>query len=551
MKRNDNICTENSSKENIICGLTNNSMYEFLVERASFWLEETAIVYEGKYITYYELIKSINMISNSLLSLGIGKGDIVSIAVNNCPEAIAIIYAINRIGAIANILHSLLPKEELQHFVESTKSKALFLSEGMFERISGISWNTCPLIICYKFEIEAEHVTNNFNNKEEIQLNDKLTWDEFLELSICDITQIETDPDETALILYSGGTMGKQKGICLTNRNINSYAILSHEIAGRLLRVRSLAVLPIFHGFGLCSGIHNMLTCCSCVFLVPYFKPEVCNKLIFKEKIEVIFGVPAIYESLIHSDEIRKSDCSFFKLLYCGGDQLSVKTENRINTLLTKQNSHVRILTGYGLTECVAGCMSNTNYFVKEGTVGIPYPDIDMKIVEPGTDNQVPIDVPGELCLCGPTVMKGYYNDEVATKKALRLHSDNRVWLHTGDEFSVDKEGFYTFHNRLGRMLVVNGYNVYPEMIENALQQIQGISKSCVIGKKAKAGGDMIIGVVSVNDSKLTSKSIIKKCKEIVPEYAVPHQIRIWDQLPLTKVGKVDHLKVFEEINGV
>ena len=174
-----------------------------------------------------------------------------------------------------------------------------------------------------------------------------------------------------------------------------------------------------------------------------------------------------------------------------------------------------------------------------------------MKIVEPGTDNQVPIGVPGELCICGSTVMKGYYNDDVSTKKTLRLHSDNKVWLHTGDEFSVDEEGFYTFHNRLGRMLVVNGYNVYPEMIENALQQIQGISKSCVIGKKAKAGGDMIIGVVSVNDSKLTPTSIIKKCKEIVPEYAVPHQIRIWDQLPLTKVGKVDHLKVFEEINGV
>ena len=306
--------------------------------------------------------------------------------------------------------------------------------------------------------------------------------------------------------------------------------------------------MPIFHGFGLCAAIHSTLTCCSHLYLLPTYDAQKCNKLIFKKRIEGIFAVPAIFDALVHSDEMKSRDYSFLKYLFCGGDQIKARTERTFNSYMEKIGSPTRILSGYGLTECVAGCTSNALFLNREGTAGIAFPDTKLKIVEPGTEQELPVGAAGELCVCGPCVMKGYYKNEAATREVLHVHQDGKTWLHTGDVFSVDEDGFYTFHSRLSRMLVVNGYNVYPEMVENALMQISGINKCCVIGKPARSGGDRVVAVVCMKENGPAPADIIEKCKSYLPEYALPHQIVIRDKLPLTKVGKVDYKKLSEEV---
>lgn len=560
MERKTTVWSEHLVNGVIYDRLPENSMYEFLVERTKNCLNSVAIEFEGNKTTYADLFDQIESVSLSLIQIGIKKDDIVTIVSPNITQAVVTVYALNRIGAVANMLHPLLPSAEIQNHIENTGSKAVFVLDMLYDKLENVTWNYAkPTVVLYSIHDALSFPKSLFMQRKKVadKPDNLLYWTEFIKAGKTLLNPVYpiSNPDDVALILYSGGTTGKSKGVCLTNKNINCYAVGAHEVGECIQGAKSLAVMPIFHGFGLCSAIHNMLTCCSHLYLLPQYDMNKCNKLIFKEKIECIFAVPAIYDALVYSKEMQTKDYSFLKYLFCGGDKLKIRTERKFNGYMEKINSSTRIVPGYGLTECVAGCTSNALFVTKEGTAGMAFPDAELKIVEPGTENELPIGTPGELCLCGPTVMKGYFKDEEATRKALRVHSDGKTWLHTGDVFSVDDEGFYTFHSRLSRMLVVNGYNVYPEQIENAIVQLPFIKKCCVVGEETKIGGEAPAAVVTLygdNTEVLSSDEIIeevnKACKEAVPEYSLPRRVVILDDLPMTKVGKIDFKKVAEII---
>ena len=528
-------------------------MYEFLVERTGRALDRTAIEFEGKKTSYGTLLKHIDGIAASLRFHNIGRGDIVSIISPNIPQAVETVYAVNKVGAIANMLHPQLPAVELKDHIENTQSKAVFILDSLFTKIEKAEWKTDPpWIILYSVADTLDFPKKLFAGRAKYPRGKDrlLSWKKFLKRHADGPVSCKGTADDVALILYSGGTTGIQKGVCLTNRNMNCYAVQSHEVGGCTRNARSLAVLPLFHGFGLGSGVHNMLTCCSHIFLLPVYDAEKCNKLIFKKKIGVIFAIPAMYEALVHSDEIQTEDCSFFQYLFCGGDRLEEKTERNFNKIMEKRGFSARIIQGYGLTECVAGCTSNALFRAKEGTAGMAFPDIELKIISTETGEELPAGEAGELCVCGPTVMRGYYKNEDASAQALRADPDGRIWLHTGDIFSVDREGFYTFHSRRSRMLVVNGFNVFPEMVEKAMLQIPGIARCCVVGTSARIGGDRIAAAVQLKDDGQgqTPDSIRHACESLLPDYAVPYRIVIMDVFPLTRVGKVDYRRIAREI---
>lgn len=576
MRRTPSVWSGHLPDDSFCPDFPENSMVEFLEERAGQALRRTAVEFEGRKISYQALFKQIDEIAAALRFHGIDRGDIVSIVSPNIPQAVATVYAVNKIGAIANMLHPLLPAAELRDHIENTQSRAVFILDSLYTKIENTGWKMDPpWIILYSVRDaldfpkklfvrrarRSRHLPQHPHRKDCVDR--VLVWKRFLKScadgpdscrkSLNRQNRQAAVPasgrgaaDDVALILYSGGTTGIQKGVCLTNRNMNSYAVLSHEVAGNTRNARSLAVLPLFHGFGLGSGIHNMLTCCSHVFLLPSYDPVKCNRLIFKKRIEVIFAIPAMYEALVHSDEIRTEDCGFFKFLYCGGDKLKEKTERAFNAIMEKRGFSARIIQGYGLTECVAGCTSNALFRVKEGTTGMSFPDTELKIVSTKTGEELPAGETGELCVCGPTVMKGYFKNEEASAQALRVHPDGRTWLHTGDLFSVDRDGFYTFHSRRSRMLVVNGFNVYPEMVENAMLQIPGVDRCCVVGTSARIGGDRIAAAVQLKEDgrEHTPASILQACRSLLPGYAVPYKVVIMDALPLTRLGKVDYRRV-------
>ena len=251
-----------------------------------------------------------------------------------------------------------------------------------------------------------------------------------------------------------------------------------------------------------------------------------------------------MFEAIIRSEYIEKKDLSFFECLICGGDKLHPSLNEKFQKYLKKGNSKAIFCEGYGQTECVAACLTNPYFSPKQKSVGILLPDMAAKIVAPGTQSEVPNGIDGELCIYGPTVMKGYYKNEDETKKALQLHKDGKIWLHTGDMFSRDDDGYFYFKQRISRMAISSGYNIYVTEVEKAINSCAFVSQCCVVGVADRAIGQRIIAHVVLSDSNANTdvlkNKISEQCKKMLPEYSLPHEIRFRNELPVTNLGKIN-----------
>ncbi|MBO7406117.1 MAG: AMP-binding protein, partial [Clostridia bacterium] len=356
---------------------------------------------------------------------------------------------------------------------------------------------------------------------------------------------------DPAVILYSGGTTGTTKGIVLTNRNFNA---LSQQVcaANPMFQPgdRMLAAMPLFHGFGLGVCIHTMLTQGGRCVLVPRFTPKSYGKLITKYKCNFIAGVPTLYEALLRLPKMDNADMSALKGVFSGGDSLSVELKKKLDNYLAAHKATVQVREGYGTTETVTACCLTPPHMAKEGSIGLPFPDTFIKIVKPGTDEEVPYGDEGEILLAGPTVMKEYMDNPEETAQTLRRHADGLTWVYTGDLGTMDDQGFIYFRGRAKRMIVTSGYNVYPGQLENILDAHPMVQMSCVIGvpdplkiQKVKAYVKLSAGNEPTEETK---RQLLDYCRKNIARYAMPYDIEFRDDMPKTLVGKVAY-RVLEE----
>jgi len=380
-----------------------------------------------------------------------------------------------------------------------------------------------------------------------------IRWHDFLRLGRhCFYNyKVERKGTDPAVILYSGGTTGKTKGILLSNFNFNACG--EQVIATNpMFRPgdRMLAAMPLFHGFGLGVCIHTMLTHGGRCILIPRFTAETYAKQIVKYKCNFIAGVPTLYEALIRLKSMEKADLSSLKGVFSGGDSLSIELKKKFDKFLYDHNAKIQIREGFGLTECVtASCLTPT-HMSKEGSIGIPFPDTYYKIVEPGTENELPYGEEGEILIAGPTVMMEYINHPDETAMTLRKNADGMTWLYTGDLGMMDEQGFIYFKGRAKRMIITSGYNVYPAQIENILDAHEFVHMSCIIGvpdpykmQKVKAFVMLKPGIAA-NDE--TRQVLMSHCRKYIAKYAMPYDIEFRQELPKTLVGKVAY-RVLEE----
>ena len=515
------------------------SMYRFLVEAAAKWPGLTALEFEGKKTAFSKLIEQIHTAARAFIGMGIKAADFVTIISPNIPQAVVAFYALNAIGAVANLLHPMLSPPEMKKAIVETDSKLILVLDMFEEKVKDLGIPIVSMRIS-----DALPTTKGILYrlvKERAPLNG-LSWKDFLQIGKTRaFSEHKGAGNDLAVIMYSGGTSGESKGIMLTNRNFNALAIQAYDTMGiaDVSGMKCLSILPIFHGTGLGITVHSMLTNGICSVLVPKFDPHKTCKLIFKEKIEYLFGVPAFYEALTRCPEIEKQSCSFMTVLGSCGDKLPEKTRQRMNKYLKKSGAPCTLTNGYGMTECTAGCCYEPYFGKKPGTSGIMNPDNLCKIVEPGTERELPTGEIGELCIAGPLVMKGYYNRPEETAKTLRVHEDGITWLHSGDAFSVDKDGFLTFHQRLDRMFIVSGFNIYPSNIEEVILSVPGVLQCCVVGKKVPVVGRKIVAYVA--GLRNSEKDIRAACAANLPEYSQPSEIIFLDEFPKTKMNKVDY----------
>ena len=538
------------------------TMFEAVEAIAKWYPSNIAFDFMGKSTTYKDFIADIEKCAKALRTIGIRPGDRVTIAMPNCPQALYVFYAVNLVGGICNMIHPLSAEKEIEFYLNESESVAAVTLDQFYHKFERIRTNTKVvniIIASIKDElsrpIRAGYMLTEGRKIEKIPEDAPvIRWNDFMKISrFCSGGyRVKREDDDTAVILYSGGTTGTSKGIELSNRNFN--ALGAQVVAANpMFRPgdRMLAAMPLFHGFGLGVCVHTMLSQGGRCVLIPRFTPKSYAREMVRRRCNFVAGVPTLYEALLRLPKMEKADLSCLKGVFAGGDSLSVELKKKLDSWLYDHHAVVQVREGYGTTETVTACCLTPPHMFKEGSIGVPFPDTYIKIVKPDTDEELPYGEEGEILLSGPTVMKRYMNHPEETEKTLRTHADGLTWVYTGDLGTMDPDGYVYFRGRAKRMIITSGYNVYPAQLENILDASELVQMSCVIGvpdpykiQKVKAFVKLAAGVPATDETK---EAILSYCRTAIAKYAMPYDIEFREDLPKTLVGKVNYRLLEEE----
>ncbi len=538
------------------------TMYQQVCSAAKKYPENIAYTFMGKKTKYKEFIARLDASAKGLTAMGIGKGDRVTICMPNCPQALDCFYGLNRIGAIPNMIHPLSAPQEIAFYLEMSKSKAILTLDQFYGKVAAVAGDTAIFIAKIKDELPFPlnmlyPLTKGARAIQKLPEKGYTLWTDLV--SSGKNTPLPEDTgkaEDCGAVLYSGGTTGTTKGIMLSNLNFNALGLQTIAASGYYPDIsgfKFLSVMPVFHGFGLGVSIHTALIGGATCVLVPQFTVDSYAKLLTKERPNIIAGVPTLYEALLRTESLKDADLSCLKGVFSGGDCLSPELKKKIDAFLHDHGCTEQIREGYGTTECVtASCLTPKDY-ARDRSIGVPFPDTYYKIVTPGTTQEADPNTEGEICVSGPTVMLGYMDNPEETANTLRRHYDGRIWLHTGDLGRMDQDGFVYFRQRIKRMIITSGYNVYPSQLENIIDGHEKVLLSCVIGVKdeyrVQRVKAFVVPMPGVEPTEELKKEILTYCSEHIAKYAMPREIEFRSELPKTLVGKVAY-RVLEEEEG-
>lgn len=538
------------------------SISDKVLETADEVPSNVALSYMGVKTTFKALKQKILETAAAYTALGVRPGDKVTVCLPNVPQAVFSLYALNYIGAIASMIHPLSAEGEIIFYIKTAGSRFCITLDQFAEKFNEVLKKTdIEKLIITGAEDELNFVKKSAyrlfiktKKQKSVKTGGKMIlWSDFIKAGKkTAVTAAHKKDVDPAVILFSGGTTGVTKGIMLSNLNFNALACQTIEMAHYPVRgAKMLAAMPVFHGFGLGVCIHTMMVAGGTSILVPRFNVKSYAELIMKNRPNFVAGVPTLFEALTRNQYLDKADLSCLKGVFSGGDSLSVELKKKFDAFLKSHKCSVRIREGYGTTECVtASCLTPYDK-EKEGSIGIPYPDTYYMICKPGTTEPCDANEDGEICLRGPSVMLGYLDRPQETADTLRTHADGHVWLHTGDLGFMDEEGFIFFKQRIKRMIITSGYNVYPSQIENIIDGHPAVQMSCVIGvkdpykmQKVKA---FVVLKEGYNPDDDVKNDILEYCKKNIAKYAMPYDVEFRTELPKTLVGKVAYTVLEKE----
>ena len=539
------------------------SMYEQLKQSCIKYSNHIAYEYMGNKVKYKNYIKKIDRASVAFKKLGIKKGDIVNICLPNFPEALHAVYGLNRIGAIAKMIHPLSAEEEIKESLVTTNSKILIMTDMFYNKIKNIidstnvekvifvsASNSLPIMMKLPYKII------NIGKYEKYKKSKKfISWREFIlkGLNSKNIIFPNYGKNTPAVMLHSGGTSGKPKNVVLQNRAFTMAAIQEGIVFKRMNVGDSvLTIMPNFHGFGLSVCMHSTIVLGFKSILIPQFDSKKFDILFNKHKPTIVIGVPTLFEALMNNKNVKNLDLSHIKYAISGGDILPKSLEDRVNEYLINHNSKARITQGYGLTEALAAVCLAHDEINKSGSIGIPFPGNYIKIIDPATRESLPFNEIGEICIHTKGLMMGYLNDESETNNALQIHDDGYIWLHTGDLGLMDEDGFIFHKGRQKRMIISSGFNVFPSHVEEVIESHPAVLQCTVVGMPHPYKQEVPKAFIVLREGfhGIFIKDEIKAyCKKNLEHHAVPYKFVYRKGLPKTKIGKVDFKKLAND-NG-
>lgn len=535
--------------------------YNYIKNSMTDRMDRRAFYYFGACISYEKLFAEIDRYANAFDGMGVKKGDNVTVVMANTPESAYIFYALNKIGAVTVFVDPRMTDDRISHFVELAKSKVLVTLDLVFPK---------TLEAIEKFNIEHVVVTSAscslpwlkkilFNLKApipKIQFDEKImrldAWLKKYE-PMGNAKEAAYEDESICAVVQTGGTTGTPKGVMITNKGINCVARdLAYVNVFRNETHRFLNIIPVFSSYGLAVGLHTPMVVKAETVLIPNFKPEDFPNLIAKYKPNGVIAVPAFYDLWLSSPKLAKADLSHLCVCIAGGDKMTPEMEIQLTKFLNERGGRYHVAQGYGMSEVssvVSFSFENVNC---KGSAGVPLYHASIGAFKPGTDEELGYNEQGEICMSGDTLMKGYLGMPEETAEVMKLHSDGKVWVHSGDVGYIDENGFIHVKSRIKHMITrFDGHKVFPVQIENVVYNVPEVETCAVIACQDRThavGHHPLIAVKrypgDMSDAELRKK-ILDHCFKNIEERAHPCGVIFLDEMPLTGFGKID-VKVLE-----
>lgn len=539
--------------------------FEYLYQQNKQHLNEPALEYFGRKITYADLFVNIKKTAAAFRAIGLKKGDIATVVSIMTPEIIYAFYAADLIGATLNLVDPRYSVEGIHDYIAEVDSRLLICLNVTYDRcvqaakrthverilvVSPADSLSLPMAMGYKLKNpDKNHYSSNV-----------IHWKDFIAGGQGQSTAADpVDPmDHACVVVHTGGTTGSPKGVMLTDRNFNTiakqfktYEFLCHR--GQTL----MNIMPPFIAYGFACGIHLPLTLGIKVVIIPNADASKLGSLVLKYKPQHMFGVPTHYQQLATDPRLKNKDLSFIRMYAAGGDAISVGAEENVNEFLAAHNVEFPMAKGYGMTEVSSAATAAAASITKPGSAGIPLVDTIVSVFEPGTAKELPIGEQGEICICSESIMKGYYHKPEETAAVKQVHPDGRTWVHTGDVGYIDEDGFVFVGSRIKRLIIrPDGFKVFPSMIENAISHHPAVRQCSVVGCVAKDHPQgrlpfvfVVLDPAAADKKRQILRELRQLCVEELPEYVQPVAYKFISEMPLTPVGKVDYRKLEEQIS--
>lgn len=538
--------------------------FEYVCQQNKGRLNETALEYFGRKITYADFIVQVKRTTAALRAMGVQKGEILTVVSVMTPEIIYLFYAADRMGATLNLVDPRYSAEGIHDYITEVNSRILVCLNVTYDRCVQAAKRThiekvlvlspanslpMPLQLGYKMK-------NPDRNR---YASNVIHWSDFIQKGKGQNTTAEPfDPAHACVVVHTGGTTGSPKGVMLSDSNFNAIAQQFAAFDQLMCRGQKLMnIMPPFIAYGYACGVHLPLSLGLTVLIVPNLDPAKLGSLVLKHKPEHMFGVPSHYQQMAADPKLKDADLSFIRNYAAGGDSIAQGAEQTVNDFLAAHGVQHAMAKGYGMTEVSSAATAAAGHNNKPGSVGIPLVNTLVSVFDPGTDHELPIGQRGELCISGPTLMLGYYGMPEETANLLRRHSDGRVWAHTGDLGYMDEQGFVYVESRIKRIIIRHdGFKVFPSMIENVISRHPAVQQCSVVGcadKEHVQGRLPFVYLVLEPSAVAKKKQIIRElremCAEGLPEYVQPIAYKFISSMPMTPIGKVDYRRLEEEVS--
>lgn len=518
--------------------------------------DKIALIYMGTKISYTELIKNVHACADAFTAIGVKPGDIVPIFSSNTPETIYVFYALNYIGAIPDFEYATISEKGAIHAVNSCNARVVCVLDKILPEIAGLC-NQSVVEHVVALPVAAslppfKKTLFKLMTKAVKGYKHQLEFKDFINQGKSITAQEHPyKADELAVIVHSGGTTGKPKGVMLSNESILyiNWAI-NHNFEYLGSNDSGMCFIPMFHAFGLALGLVTPLNSGVTLVLSPQFEEDKLQAQFIKYKPAHIIASGAHISSFMNNETIKNMDLSFLKTFVYGGSGLTPAMEVEMDEFLKSHHAVARPNCGYGMSELASGaCCERNSYYGKVGSTGIPFPEANIMIRNAETSEELGYNQSGEVCIASPGLMLGYFNDEEETKNALFTDNNGTTWIHTGDIGYVDEDGYVFITGRIKRIYSTRSapggtmFKVFPDYITNVISSIDNVADCAVVCIKHPDFVHVAAAFVVLHDrSQLisTEEAIWKALKEEFPSHCLPKIIEFIDDIPLTKIGKPD-----------